>query len=114
MHIPRFVTGGLIGAAALGLAACTDGYGYSGVSVGYGSAGYAGTYGDPYWGWYDGYYYPGTGYYVYDNYRRPMRWSDGQRRYWEQRRQGWRGDRRAMRDNWRDYRRDRRDRRPRR
>ena len=24
------------------------------------------------YGWYNGYYYPGTGYYVYDRYRRPI------------------------------------------
>lgn len=119
MHIPRFLTAGLIGAAALGVSACTDGYGYSGIGVGIGSGGYydgysgyngygsfAGTYGDPYWGWYGDYYYPGTGYYVYDRDRRPLRWNDGQRRYWEQRRQGWRGDRRQVRDNWRNFRQD--------
>src|SRR5687767_10969769 len=90
-------------AAAIGLSACTTpyGYGYSGVSVGYGS-GYSPYYGygygyprygysrlgygySPYWGWYDSFYYPGTGYYVYDRYRRPHRWSDSHRRYWTDR-----------------------------
>ncbi len=89
---------GLAGAAALG--GCTDrGYGYSGVSVGY-SAGW----GDPYWGWYGDYYYPGTGIYVYDVRHRRHRWDDGQRGYWESRRSAWRGDRR-WRSNWRDFRR---------
>lgn len=122
MFGPTILKFGLVGAAALGVAACTDGYGRTGVSVGYGSAGYYdGAYGDPYWGWNGDYYYPGTGYYVYDRDRRPTRWNESQRAYWEQRRQSWRGDRRQMRDNWRDHRRDdrrddrrdrRRDRRP--
>jgi len=57
------------------------GYGYG--DYGYGYSGY----GSPYSGWYGGYYYPGTGYYVYDSYRRPHRWSDRQQRYWSQRRE---------------------------
>ena len=61
-----------------------NGYGYS--PYGYGSpyygAGYYGGFGSPYWGWYDNYYYPGTGIYVYDSYRRPRVWTDTQRRYW--------------------------------
>ena len=75
-----------------------DGYGYApygGVSlgVGYGGGygdyyggygGYGGYYGSPF-GWYDDFYYPGTGIYVYDSYRRPHRWNDTQRRYWSQR-----------------------------
>jgi len=112
--------------AAAGLSACTTGpYGYGGVSVGVGNgyydpyyggygygygAGYPGYglgYGlDPYWGWYDGFYYPGTGYYVYDRYRRPHRWTDTQRRYWEQRRERLRNSNReriVIRDNWGDF-----------
>jgi hypothetical protein len=96
--------------AAIGLGGCTDGYGYSGVSVGYGGGygyddfgyggygngyygaglgglgGYGGGLGNSYYGWFGDYYYPGTGYYVYDRYRRPHRWNDNQRRYWEGRR----------------------------
>lgn len=76
-----------IGAAGVGVSACTDGYGYSGVSVGYGApyygGGYYDGYGPGYWGWYGDYYYPGTGIYVYDRYRRPFRWNDDQRRYWQ-------------------------------
>lgn len=96
--------------ASAGLAGCTDGYGYSGVSLGYSSPGYYGDYydggygyggyGSSYYGWYGDYYYPGTGYYVYDRYQRPHRWSDSQRHYWERRRNEWRGDRRDMRNNW--------------
>lgn len=102
---------GLIAAADLGLSACTDGYGYSGVSVGYGAAPYYDDYyydgyGTPYWGWYGDYYYPGTGYYVYDRYRRPYRWNDGQRNYWEQRRRAWRGDRGNGSPNWNGWRGD--------
>lgn len=60
-----------------------DGYGYG---APYGGYGYG--YGYPsYYGWYGDYYYPGTGYYVYDRYRRPHRWSDSQQRYWTQQRE---------------------------
>ncbi len=56
------------GASLSGCASYYGGYGgyggYSGVSVGISSGGY----------------------YVYDSYRRPYRWSDAQRRYWSQRR----------------------------
>ena len=132
-----------LAAAALGLSACTAGYG-SGLSVGIGNGyydpyysgygyngyGYDGYpayasgygsgypsygygYGYPsYYGWYDGYYYPGTGYYVYDQYRRPHRWSNTQQRYWTERQRTFRGATRSnigeLRDNWQDFRRDRR------
>lgn len=100
----------------LGLAGCAydDGYGggYGGVSVGtgyyagdgYGPAGYY----DPgyYGGWYNDYYYPGSGYYVFDRRGQRHRWNDGQRGYWEARRknyagQGYRGRRNddGRRDN---------------
>ena len=93
------VAAGLAGAAALG--GCTDegyGYGYTGVSVGYDAA-----WGDPYWGWYDDYYYPGTGVWVYTRDRHRHRWNDRQRNYWEGRRSHWRGDR-SWRNNWHDFR----------
>lgn len=109
-------------AATAGLSGCVgmDPYGYgSGVSIGYGSGyspygygsygygnpygayGYGSSYGygSPYYGWYDDFYYPGTGYYVYNRSGSRYRWSDAQRRYWEQRR----GDGRR-RDNWSGYR----------
>lgn len=77
-----------------------DGY-YGGVSVGSGY--YGGGYYDDVWGpgyyrpgyysgWYDGFYYPGSGYYVYDRGGSRHRWNDGQRRYWEGRREARRGD----------------------
>ncbi|MGK6356318.1 hypothetical protein ACMGDH_13975 [Sphingomonas sp. DT-207] len=101
---------GLLLALGLGTAACTeDGYGYSGISLGYGSPGYYDyAYSPSYYGWYGDYYYPGSGYYVYDRGRRPHRWNEGQRRYWETRRNAWRGDRRWGRENWGDFGRDRR------
>ena len=115
---------GLAGAFALGGCAYDDGY-YGGVSVGTGY--YGGGYYDDYWGpgyyrpglysgWYDGFYYPGSGYYVYDRRGSRHRWNDGQRRYWEGRREArrgdgrnwsgtqrqWQGDRRSWRDRWRE------------
>lgn len=80
--------------ASLSLGGCTmdDGYGYGGVEVGYGAPYYG--YGYAPYGWYDGYYYPGSGYWLYDRGGSRYRWSDRQRRYWEQRREhtrDWRG-----------------------
>jgi hypothetical protein len=134
----------LAAAAAVGLGGCVyDGYGSSvGVSVGYGGYGgygYGNRYCDPYWddcyygsrrglrydpwyGWYDGFYYPGTGFYVFDRWGGRRQWSDHHRRYWEGRRHRWgnrdwddprwhrwdgfRGDRRHWRGrdgrDWRD------------
>lgn len=105
--------------SALGFAssACTDGYGYSGVGLGYGSGYYADPYySDPYYGgapygvglgstfgWYGDFYYPGTGVYVYDRYRRPRRWNNAQRRYW-QGRPGW--NRSGGRPDWGGFNRD--------
>ena len=77
------------------------GAGYGGYPYGYGGYGY----GSPYYGWNNGFYYPGTGYYVYDRDRRPHRWTDAQRRYWERRRgvatsgQGMSG----VIENWADF-----------
>ena len=108
MTTPLLAASALAGAALVG--GCTDGYGYSGVSLGYSSPGYYGSYydsawGEPYWGWYGYYYYPGTGIYVYDQSRRRLRWNDAQRGYWETRRNAWQGDR-NWRDNWGAFRRD--------
>src|SRR5437660_1730537 len=88
----------LIALGAASLAACNEGYGYGGMSAGYGPAygpgycdawwddcngpyGYsygAGYYGDPWWGWYGDYYYPGIGFFVYDHYGHRYRWNDNQ------------------------------------
>ena len=93
MSIFNLKTAALAIAAGVGLSGCAYGpYGGLGVGVGYGNGydgyygngyygggypyGYAGYnspygygYGSPYYGWNNGYYYPGTGYYVYDRYR---------------------------------------------
>ena len=88
-----------------------SGYGRSGVSVSIGT-GYGGYgYGSPYYGgygynspfgWYNNYYYPGTGYYVYDRYRRPYSMTTTQRNYWASRSPALRtsGTRTAVRENW--------------
>lgn len=82
-------------AAALGLSGCvTDDYGYGRVGVGYGSGYYSG----PYYGWYDDFYYPGTGYYIYDRGGHRHRWNDSHRRYWQARRGNHRGG-----ANWSGY-----------
>ena len=128
----------MIGGIGMATAACTDGYGYGGASLGYGSGyyadpyygggydagyGYGGGYGGGYagygggFGWYNDFYYPGTGIYVYDRNRRPFRWNDTQRRYWQGRpgwnqrgaRANWNGFRQDYRDERRDYRGDLRD-----
>ncbi|MGX7894914.1 peptidase [Tsuneonella sp. HG222] len=102
----QFVRPALLLAATAALGACSayDSYGYGGtvVSVGYGNGGYypySSRYDryDPYgyYGWYDGFYYPGTGYYIYDRGGTRHRWSDQHRRYWEGRRGG-----RDVRENW--------------
>ena len=61
-----------------------NGYGYN-AGYGYGYPGYGYGYA-PYYGWYDNFYYPGSGFYVYDIYRNPYRWTDAQQDYWEARR----------------------------
>lgn len=104
----RLTRPALLLAATAALGACTtfDSYGGTSVSVGYSSGGYY-PYGyspySSYYGWYDGFYYPGAGYYVFDNYGRRHRWSDRHRHYWEGRRDG----RRDRGENWDGYRRDR-------
>jgi hypothetical protein len=83
---------------AIGLGGCMGDYGYGGVGYAsdyYGGYGYGpslayGGYGG-YGGWYNDFYYPGTGVYVFDRSGRRARWNDGQRRYWEGRRDQRRG-----------------------
>jgi hypothetical protein len=36
----------------------------------------------PYCGWYDGYFYPGSGNYVYDRYRNRHAWTGPQQQHW--------------------------------
>lgn len=110
MHVTKALALGLAGAGALALGGCyNDGYGYGGVAVGAGSGYYGSGYGyDPYYGggfggypsygWFDGYYYPGNGYYVYDRSGRRLTMRDSDRRHWQGDRsrgrreaRGWRG-----------------------
>jgi hypothetical protein len=59
---------------------CDYGYGFS--NIGYGG------------GWYNGFYYPGYGTYLFDNYGQRYGMQNDYRRYWAQRRYDWnRGDR---------------------
>lgn len=98
MRISRLFILASLTAAALPLGACaTDGYGRPGRA-------YDAAWGDPYWGWYGDYYYPGTGFYVFDVNRRRVRWNDDQRRYWEGRHTGWRGPNGSIRRNWQGFR----------
>lgn len=61
--------------------ACDSGYGF--YNIGFGG------------GWYDNYYYPGYGYYLFDNYGRRHNMGDHHRRHWGGLRQRW------YRDNYR-------------
>ena len=109
MLTPRIRSALVILAASAGLAGCTNLGPYGGVGVGvnsgygnygnYGYGGYGGYGYDPYYasygygrgygynpyGWYNGYYYPGSGYWVYDpdKNRRPL--TDAERAYWNER-----------------------------
>jgi hypothetical protein len=100
---PRIRSALVILAASAGLAGCTNlgPYGGVGVGVSSGYGGYGGYGYDPYYagygygsgygygynpyGWYNGYYYPGSGWWVYDRdkNRRPM--TDAERAYWNER-----------------------------
>lgn len=87
-----------------------DDYGYSPYGWGYSPFDYGGWWDDPYFGWYDGGYYPGVGVYVYDSYRRPHRWNEAQERYWSQRQQSVRttattrtGRQPTFRENWSSF-----------
>ena len=105
-------------AAALGLSGCVGGFGYGGISAGYGDRYDDPYYDDPYnddryyaasyYGWYDDYYYPGIGFYIYDGGGSRHRWNDRHRHYWEGRRGSWEGRRGShqARENWSGYRRD--------
>lgn len=114
MRIPYI---SLLAAGALSLAGCAGyygyggdyygGYGYAGPYVGLGySSGYGPYYGGygygyPYFGWYDNFYYPGAGIYVYDSYRRPHVMTTSQRTYWTRRSPSLRtGSTTQVRENW--------------
>ena len=91
--------------AAATVAGCTtydDGYGYNYGRNYYASRPWAYTYGTPYsyFGWYDNFYYPGVGVYLYDGSGLRYRWDQSQQRYWESRRgRDYRGQ-----ENWSGYR----------
>ena len=114
MRVLHLRTAAILLAAGVGLGGCATyspfGYG-NGVSVSYGDRyydpyyrGYGSRYGAGYapYGWYDGFYYPGAGYYVYDQYRNPYYWNDYQRRYWTVRQKD-----PSVREVWTDFVRDR-------
>jgi hypothetical protein len=129
IRIRKAATGMIVLLSALALGGCmTDGYGRAGVSIGsghYDRYGYDYPYSGYGYGWYDGYYYPGSGYYVFDRYGKRHRWSQWQRDYWahrgHDRRHGydrdrdrrdwnkdrnrdrnWSRDRERSRNNWKD------------
>jgi hypothetical protein len=92
----------LLTVASLSLGACATGTANAQpipVGLGYDTAyydpaacweyGWPGTSELPYCGWYDGFFYPGSGIYVYDRNHRPHVWSDGQHNYWSGRREQW-------------------------
>lgn len=97
----------LVASASLGLAACStyDGYGY-GYGSGYYRGGYALSDGGPFYGWYDNYYYPGSGYYIYDRRGNRRAMNQQQRSYWLNRARTPQ-DRAQIRRNYRDFRADR-------
>ena len=88
----------------MGLGYASDGYGYNDYncdpyaqfdsyydcdnSYGFYNIGFGG-------GWYDSFWYPGYGYYVFDNYGRRQNMHDRHRRYWGDQRQRWYRDNRG-------------------
>ena len=109
----------LLAAGALSLGGCADYYGYGGgyyggygyagpyVGLGYSSGYYLPSYGGygygyPYFGWYDNFYYPGAGIYVYDTYRRPHVMTTRERAHWAERSPALRtgSTRTRARENW--------------
>ena len=63
---------------------CDNGYGFS--NIGYGG------------GWYDNYWYPGYGLFLFDNGGRRYAMRDNHRRYWGERRHSWYRENRGRRD----------------
>jgi hypothetical protein len=108
MFTPRLRALALAATAGAALAGCSEydtGYGYGyGRPYGYGSSYYGRSYSPysyytPYYGWYDNYYYPGVGVYIYDRSGSRYQWNDTYRNYWQGRRTG--GN---YRENWSGYR----------
>ena len=95
----------ILAAAAMALAGCSTygserGYGRVSVGSSYGlyDRGYSGN---SYYGWNDGYYYPGNGNYVYNRAGTRHALSRAQLRYWQARRAHLR--RSEVRENWSGY-----------
>lgn len=101
MLTPRIRAALVVLTASAGLAGCANLGPYGGIGVGVGNPYGYGSYGnDPYYsgygyssgygsgygynpyGWYDGYYYPGTGYWVYDPDGNPRPITERQSSYW--------------------------------
>ena len=69
---------------------CDNGYGYS--NIGYGG------------GWYDNLWYPGYGFFLFDNYGQRYNMRDNHRRYWGERRHRWYRENRGRHDGRTDAR----------
>ena len=82
-----------------------DRYGYNRYGYGYGGYdpyyGYGYGYRPSYYGWNNGWYYPGSGYYVYDRDGRRQRWTEQQKGFWESRGPGVTV---VTKENWSGYR----------
>jgi hypothetical protein len=68
--------------------ACDSGYGF--YNIGFGG------------GWYENYWYPGYGYYIFDNVGRRYTMRDHHRHYWGNQRQRWSREHRDRDGRWRD------------
>lgn len=112
LNIHRIRNLAVLVAAPVLLAGCMyNPYGSDGGDYGY-DDGYYGNGGGGYYGaasvghgWYDNYYYPGNGYYVYDRAGARHRMRDQDRRHWLERREA----RAERRDDRREVRADRRE-----
>jgi hypothetical protein len=115
--------------AGIGVSGCTYDLGLGYASDGYGSgyydcdpyspfdSYYDCDYGNGFYdigyggGWYDNFWYPGHGYFLFDNYGRRYNMRDNHRRYWGERRHRWYRENRGRNgDNWRGRERDNDDR----
>jgi hypothetical protein len=86
----------LFAAGGLSLAACSEGVAVGASTPAYADGyyaggpfldqcwtnGWAGTFNYPYCGWYNGFFYPGSGAYMYDRNRRPHALTPAQQNHW--------------------------------
>lgn len=130
MTLIKSIRAAAIGISAMGLSACA----YSGDTGYYDDTGYEYGYNDPYCddyyeydryydcdyragfanigfggGYYDNFYYPGYGIYIFDRGGTRYRWQERHRRYWAQQRYRWHAGRRGDGRRGDAYRGDRRD-----